>query len=490
MPDLPFSPGQILRAADLNALETALSGASAFVAQGSGAVLRTVAAKLRDAVSVTDFGALGDGVADDTTAFRAAAARGTGIVVPRPAAFYRITGTISPVSGSFFRGDDSLPMLKMDSATNARMFDFLGVSAIGLRSLTLDGNHAVTPTSAMVRVRDTTGGLLEDLAIVNCPGDATGGVVMSGTTTRTRFVRLRFTGAEGSAVGLTGSSVVRNSVEDCEMSGGGGFGVRLGEGATRNKVLRNSAFDNLLEGVALAFGCNHNLVSSNHCEGAGDNGISISANYNVVTGNSCLYNDKAGIGVWGSWNTVTGNICVGNNQTNTTYWSGVWIDNGYGNTGQNNIVGMNICDDDQAVPTQYHSVKVEPNAYADWAATTAYAAGAYVRAALNVYRVTVGGTSGSAMPTHTTGTAVDGGVTWEFMSAHRTAATPRVNMVVFNMPGRTVSANTFFDASTWTNNMLYGYASDVRVNWPTSTSGLVSGQIWKDSGAGNALKVV
>jgi len=50
----------------------AASGGSAlvgFLQAGTGAVLRTLQSKLRDTVSVTDFGVIGNGIADDTTAF-------------------------------------------------------------------------------------------------------------------------------------------------------------------------------------------------------------------------------------------------------------------------------------------------------------------------------------------------------------------------------------------------------------------------------------
>ena len=50
-----------------------------FIQAGTGAVQRTVESKLQDVVSVKDFGAVGDGVADDTAAFAAAfAALNTG----------------------------------------------------------------------------------------------------------------------------------------------------------------------------------------------------------------------------------------------------------------------------------------------------------------------------------------------------------------------------------------------------------------------------
>jgi len=65
-----------------------------FLAAGSGATQRTALDKLRDVVSVKDFGAVGDGVADDATAIQAAidfVKTQTGGVVFFPAGRYRIT---------------------------------------------------------------------------------------------------------------------------------------------------------------------------------------------------------------------------------------------------------------------------------------------------------------------------------------------------------------------------------------------------------------
>jgi len=53
-----------------------------FLQAGTGAVTRTVQAKLRDVVSVKDFGAVGDGVADDTAAIQAALNNGGDIYIP------------------------------------------------------------------------------------------------------------------------------------------------------------------------------------------------------------------------------------------------------------------------------------------------------------------------------------------------------------------------------------------------------------------------
>jgi hypothetical protein len=69
-----------------------------FLQAGTGAVTRTVQSKLRDVVSVKDFGAVGDGVTDDTAAIQAAIvyAQSANKILLAPAGTYRITSTLTP----------------------------------------------------------------------------------------------------------------------------------------------------------------------------------------------------------------------------------------------------------------------------------------------------------------------------------------------------------------------------------------------------------
>jgi hypothetical protein len=66
-----------------------------FLQAGSGAVVRTAQSKMRDVVSVKDFGAVGDGVADDTVAIQNAATAAQNRKLLVPDGTYKITTAIS-----------------------------------------------------------------------------------------------------------------------------------------------------------------------------------------------------------------------------------------------------------------------------------------------------------------------------------------------------------------------------------------------------------
>ena len=72
---------------------------------GVGAVTTSVQTKLRETISVTDYGAVGDGVTDDTTAIQNAITEAAGsAIVYFPAGTYKVTGTLEmplKVSGNF-----------------------------------------------------------------------------------------------------------------------------------------------------------------------------------------------------------------------------------------------------------------------------------------------------------------------------------------------------------------------------------------------------
>ena len=68
-----------------------------FLQAGTGAVTRTVQSKLRDVVSVKDFGAVGDGVTDDTAAIQAAINTNNGVFFP--IGTYKCSGLTQSANG-------------------------------------------------------------------------------------------------------------------------------------------------------------------------------------------------------------------------------------------------------------------------------------------------------------------------------------------------------------------------------------------------------
>ena len=74
--------------ADVNASAGITAGKLSFTQAGTGAIARTVDSKLKDVVSVKDFGAAGDGATDDTTAIQAAIDACSGKVLILPSGTY------------------------------------------------------------------------------------------------------------------------------------------------------------------------------------------------------------------------------------------------------------------------------------------------------------------------------------------------------------------------------------------------------------------
>jgi hypothetical protein len=134
-------------------------------------------------VDVTAYGAVGDGVADDTAAFRAAAATGVALRVPRPPAHYKITGPIS-LSASMYGAD--MPEIRLYGTGGWRgqhMFDVTenAGAPITIRGLRLNGQYVNGDGSGEwghdILLRGATNVLIEGNELVGAKGD---GVLVGG----------------------------------------------------------------------------------------------------------------------------------------------------------------------------------------------------------------------------------------------------------------------------------------------------------------------
>ena len=133
------------------ALRTDLANASASLAgsrlsgfrqTGTGATARTVDAKLKDTVSVKDFGAVGDGVTDDTAAIQAALNSGFNRVYV-PKGVYRFISQLVIPSNTILFGDGDSSVFDWGGSTNAGKLVVVGSTTnVTLQSFKVDCNSA------------------------------------------------------------------------------------------------------------------------------------------------------------------------------------------------------------------------------------------------------------------------------------------------------------------------------------------------------------
>ena len=139
------------------------SNLSSYKATGTGAVTRTVASKLNDIVSVKDFGAVGDGVTDDTAAIQAAityVASINGGTVNIPVGTFKVTSTFTIANSNIvIQGAGSnTPHDAGTGASAATTLNYAGVSATSLYMF-----NFITPPNVGAAIR--TGGGLLNIAI-------------------------------------------------------------------------------------------------------------------------------------------------------------------------------------------------------------------------------------------------------------------------------------------------------------------------------------
>ena len=99
----------------------------------TGAVTRTVKAKLQESVSVKDFGAVGDGVTDDTAAIQAALGASDSIYFPAgtyECSNVEIDGGTESGGGKVI--DASLALIQNTSGNGASLFSIAGTTAVNL----------------------------------------------------------------------------------------------------------------------------------------------------------------------------------------------------------------------------------------------------------------------------------------------------------------------------------------------------------------------
>ena len=138
-----------------------------YTPSGTGAVATTVQAKLRQYVSVKDFGAVGDGTTNDTTAIQAALNAKSSVYFPTGT--YLITAPLVVNSKQTIFGDSPyLSIIKTNTAVNPAIIKSSGVvGEVSIESIQLWN----TGGTACINITDATNGIGGDVKNVKLVGN-------------------------------------------------------------------------------------------------------------------------------------------------------------------------------------------------------------------------------------------------------------------------------------------------------------------------------
>ncbi len=317
------------------------------MAQG-GTVTRTISALVGNAVSIEDFGAVGDGVTDDSAALLAAI--GSGQPVRLGAKTYAIAGEcdISGATCSLI-GIPGLSNLKrnVQSKTGtASTAAWISVSSTSFFAdgIIFDANASIAATTLAVAIQaGCTKSQITNCAFYNAMGGGDGNgltYLASDPSTTNHHIEnceFAFNANSGLAIfAVDGVSVVNCRAHDNSINGiyADSRDPTFIQKIRALHIIGNSCWNNAQVGILVGNFVANNIFTQPFLYGNGNPDI-LGA---VVSGNNCYENGIYGIYISGRNILVSGNLCT-NNSTKVGFGAGILCDTGYCKVTGNMITG-------------------------------------------------------------------------------------------------------------------------------------------------------
>jgi len=290
---------------------------SSNVTYTAGGTTRALNTKLAETVSVKDFGAVGDGVTDDTAAIQAAFATGNSVFFP--AGTYIVSGILSPLANTTVYGDNSTVKAATGSSATYIFKTAKDEDYVTIRDLTIDGNGVLLRGIGLL----SSYCLVSNCLVKNCDY----GIAISGNYQSTYDPTYYVDGCviENNKILTTtrhailtehharNSTITGNYIDGVSTSGF--YGINLSEGSSLISVT-----DNHIENVSYGIKCpssritikGNKITTTLHGQGisVGSNPAATSSwddvdplDYNVCSHNTILDTYLEGI-------IITGNRCM------------------------------------------------------------------------------------------------------------------------------------------------------------------------------------
>lgn len=350
----------------------------AYQAPVAGAASRTVQDKLHESISVKDFGAKGDGVANDTSAIQSALNSGATAIF-FPAGTYNISGiTVPSTIKAFYGAGEATKLVGTGSpAAYTPFINFNSLNGFDVRGFSVSVNKTTYPTNHALQFGLCQSGRVRDIHVIaggyiavyapGCVAVSFENIQIDAFAARgfladTSPAQLLLDDIRVLSKGTTHSIQIiggdRHKITRCStyQSPSGSFGINLWNCNDSIISLNNCHADNV-EGINIQ-DCNKVSITGNtiYClTGHHDFGISIYAQtadviHCLVEGNRVYYSGKSGIALASSptkncrLNHITGNIVVSPNQLNESQGAGILL---YGGTtcSENTVQGNRLLDE-------------------------------------------------------------------------------------------------------------------------------------------------
>jgi hypothetical protein len=294
--------GKTSLGAILTLLAASVNGPDGKYKESAGATARLLADFLRDVwISVKDFGAVGNGIADDTTAIQNAInrvkARGAGTIYFPNGTYQASALALASATGVSFKGDGLSSSIVRNTSASANLLTLTTCTGFAIRDL---GFSAVTTsTGSAVAMSDCSSLMLDSVSIASHRFGADFSAGCNVTALRNAVISTDSNAASRAVrYNLTGGSVSGHSIVGGSLAAGSGACVEYNGAVSRTAISGGVTFS---QSTATAVLFNASLTGTRHsvigCPSIGGAGSATSFDLSGLSTSPIFY--QAGNGIDG-----------------------------------------------------------------------------------------------------------------------------------------------------------------------------------------------